>query len=219
MQAPKRREDRGGPLSADTEQRARRILYLVGGLGFVGLAAAIALFAFAGRGGTAGADEALKGVGCNVTKVPASREGLHVAAPPKRGSYNTWPPTSGPHHEQPAPFGMYSEPIEQYRLVHNLEHGGVVVQYGDDVPPATVQALGEWYRDDPNGILVAPFPELGRQFALAAWTTPENDPTKPGTGVLAKCPRFDADAFDAFVDGYGFLGPERATRDQLPPGS
>ncbi len=39
-----------------------------------------------------------------------------------------------------------------------------------------------------------------------------------GTGVLAKCPGFDEAAFDAFVDAYGFKGPEPFPRDELQPG-
>jgi hypothetical protein len=53
--------------------------------------------------------------------------------------------------------GIYDTPVDETALVHNLEHGGVVVQYGSDVPASTVQQITQWYQDnDPNGIVVAP---------------------------------------------------------------
>jgi Protein of unknown function (DUF3105) len=132
-----------------------------------------------------------------------------------------FPPTDGRHYENWAPFGIYDEPIDDGFVIHNLEHGGVVVQYGADIPEAQVEEMRSWWRDDPNGIIVAPLPALNDQVAFSAWTAEYqgNDPT-PGEqkGVLAKCPRFDEAAADAFVDAYGFRGPERFPRDQLAPG-
>jgi hypothetical protein len=144
---------------------------------------------------------------------------MHVEDPPKRSEYNTWPPTSGPHHPSYAPFDIYTEPVEQYRFVHNLEHGGITIQYGSNVPPAEVAKIENWYREDPNGLLVAPLPELDDQIALTAWTTPADDPGARGTGVLAKLPRFDERAFDAYKSAYAFRGPERFPKDTLLPGT
>ena len=44
-------------------------------------------------------------------------------------SYSTTPPTSGPHWSQPANCGLYDEPVPDARIVHNLEHGNVVISY------------------------------------------------------------------------------------------
>ena len=80
----------------------------------------------------------------------------------------------------------------------------------------------EWYRDDPNGIVIAPRPSLGNRIALAAWDADPDQPGEeapPGRGILAKCPGFDKEAFDAFRDEYGFKGPERFPREALSPGS
>lgn len=177
--------------------------------------AAIAIFAL---GGGSSADAALRDAGCAIEKKPAVGR-QHVAEPPEERIYNTFPPATGPHNPVPAPWDVYTDPIEQFRLVHNLEHGGVVIQYGDDVPQSTVDRIVDWYRDDPNGLVVAPLPELGDQIALAAWVTPDADPEAPGQGVVAKCPSFDAGAFDAFVDAYGFRSPERIPRGDLEPGT
>src|SRR5437764_856952 len=43
--------------------------------------------------------------------------------------YNSDPPTSGPHVPQIANWGIHNEPIPKEFLVHNLEDGGVAMQY------------------------------------------------------------------------------------------
>jgi hypothetical protein len=191
--------------------------------GFVGLLAVIVLFAVSSAGGAGDARAALEDAGCTLQEVRAEESGNHVNTAPKRSEYNTWPPTNGPHHPNPAPFDAYSEPVEQYRLVHNLEHGAVVIQYGRGVPQTQVDEMVSWYRDDPNGIVIAPLPELGRQITLAAWTAEVSATGEieegSGRGHLAKCPRFDEEAFDAFLDAYRFKGPERFEPEMLQPGT
>ncbi|MCX6022176.1 MAG: DUF3105 domain-containing protein [Chloroflexi bacterium] len=44
-------------------------------------------------------------------------------------TYNSEPPTSGPHLPNLASWGVHSEPVDTKLQVHNLEDGGVVVQY------------------------------------------------------------------------------------------
>ena len=48
--------------------------------------------------------------------------------------YNSDPPTSGPHLPYIAPWGIHTRPIERELQVHNLEDGGVVVQYNCECP-------------------------------------------------------------------------------------
>ena len=196
------------------EQRAKYILYAVAALGIVGLVAAVALFVFSG-GGSESAREQIESAGGTLREVEALEAATHVTTPPKRSEYNTWPPTSGPHHPEWAPWDVYDEPVEQYRLVHNLEHGGIVIQYGRGIQQTTVDEIVAWYRDDPNGIVIAPLPELGDDITLEAWTAPEGG--EGGTTYLARLPRFDEGAFDAFKDAYGFRGPERFPRELLTP--
>src|SRR5262249_32423951 len=43
--------------------------------------------------------------------------------------YNSTPPTSGPHLPYVAPWGIHTEQIPDQLQVHNLEDGGVLVQY------------------------------------------------------------------------------------------
>ena len=53
--------------------------------------------------------------------------------------------------------------MPEIRLVHNLEHGAVILQYGDKVPAAQVQRITAWYQQDANAVVVAPLPKLGAQ--------------------------------------------------------
>jgi hypothetical protein len=183
--------------------------------------AAGAAVAYVMLGGGSSADAALRAVGCTVEKKPAMGA-THVNELAEDFEYNTFPPTTGPHFGVPATWDVYTDPVEQFRLVHNLEHGGVVVQYGEDVPESAVAEIRDWYLEDPNGMIVAPLPRLKDKIALAAWTAPDPVPgeePRPGEGVLATCSSFDAGAFEEFKDTYGFRGPERFPRDQLVPGT
>ena len=151
---------------------------------------------------------------------------------PKGFEYNSFPPTSGPHNPQPLVWGEYTEPVPQDQLVHNLEHGGVSVQYGKDVSPETVEKLTEWYRStDPRGIILAPLPEdpkaapLARKIMLGAWTADRQNADDPNSkilkqeGHLATCSAFDEGALNEFVDDFRARGPELFPLDQLQPGS
>ena len=216
VQAPKRRDDRGG--RSPDERRTWRILIGLAALGLIGVAVAVGLLLFRGGGS---AEAAIRDAGCDLESAPAQGQG-HVTQPPENFKPNTFPQTSGPHHPQAAPFDIYDDPVEQVRLVHNLEHGGVVIQYGKDVPKSDVDRITEWYRDQPNGLVVAPLPALNDKIALSAWTAQvkagEQTPTSQ-RAYLAKCPRYDEKAFSEFVDRYGFQGPERFTKEMLAPGN
>ena len=43
--------------------------------------------------------------------------------------YNSNPPTSGPHASNPMPFKVLDNPAPKENLVHDMEHGGVIVWY------------------------------------------------------------------------------------------
>jgi hypothetical protein len=169
---------------------------------------------------------------CDVQTFPglAADHVTSAAELPKGFKYNSYPPSSGPHYPDPLIFGEYSDALEQNRLLHNLEHGGVGVQYGPDVPDETVAALTAWYRSDPRGIILAPLPSDPRAakyadaIVLTAWVADRDDPTDPNeepkkqTGVLANCSTFDEGTFDSFLAANRGHGPELFTLDQLAPG-
>lgn len=59
----------------------------------------------------------------------------------QHAAYKTDPPTSGPHYAQPAAWGTSEEEIPDEQLLHNLEHGGVVITYQPTLPKADIDTL------------------------------------------------------------------------------
>jgi hypothetical protein len=216
-QAPQRRAT---PTSPDELARRRRLLYVLAASGVVALAAVLGFLFLAG-----GDDEALaatmQDAGCELKVVPA-QVGDHTAEQDAADDpkWNTDPPTSGPHYPVAAVYGEYDTPLQIAQVVHNLEHGGMFILYGDDVADATVSELSELYDDDPRGLVLAPYPKLGDKIALGAWTVPDDfEPGgTDGTAYLATCARYDEGAFKAFRDELRFRGPERFDPDDLRPG-
>jgi Protein of unknown function (DUF3105) len=183
--------------------------------GLIVVAAAVVGIAMAMGGGSGAADTGVFGPCVRQTFPAQGRQ--HVQKLSKGFRYNSIPPTSGPHFPTPAIWNLYTQPVEEFRLVHNLEHGGVVVQYGSGVPKATVDKIAAWYSRDPRGLVVAPLPSdlekarpaLRTKIALTAWTH------------LMTCTTFDEGAFDDFLDDYRGPqgdGPEKFPLDALQPG-
>jgi hypothetical protein len=121
-------------------------------------------------------------------------------------TYDSFPPTSGPHYPMWVLWGTYTQPVLEIQAVHNLEHGGIVVQYGKDVSAETRSALTRFVASSPNAMLLAPLPALGAKVALTAWT------------YRALCSGFDSTAYLAFRDTFRFKGPERFPASDLTPG-
>ncbi len=195
---------------------------------------AAVLFVAAAAGGIAwamsrGGGAEVGGV-CTVRTVEAQGQG-HVERLPENFEPASFPRVSGPHHSQTIIYGEYQEPVNQLQLVHNLEHGAVVAQWGRDVPEETVNAIRAWYRTDPRGLVIAPLPnveeaeQLRDKITLGAWVVERENPDDPASritkqeGKLAVCSEFDEDAFNEFLDDYRGKGPEAFTLDQMPPGS
>ncbi|MEO5633678.1 DUF3105 domain-containing protein [Gaiella sp.] len=205
----------------------RRLLIMMGIAAVVVVIAGGLSFVLFGNGssvtGGASAAEAtkkLEGAGCTVKAVNSIASNDHSVATPEGTSskWNTSPPTSGPHYSQQAIWGSFTEPLLQAQVVHNLEHGGIFIQYGEDVPKATVDQLQVFYDAHRNGTLLAPLPSLGSKIALGAWTTKDGKPDE-GTAYLVTCADFDEDAYAAFFAANQFKGPERFPKNSMQPGS
>jgi hypothetical protein len=216
VKAPKKR------VPAKSEGADRRKAGVIAGVAALLLVAVVGAFFLLGSGGGSGgvnADEvkaALAAADCTLEVKPAVPNASNHSDFPDPSAtsprWNTDPPTSGPHYGVTLIYGNYDEPIEIGRLVHNLEHGGVYILYGDEVPEATIAQLESFYDAHQNGTVLAPYEKLGNQIALGAWLAdglPEASSDR-GSGVLAKCTNFDEAAFAAFFDAFQFKGPESA---------
>ena len=162
---------------------------------------------------------ALRAAGCSfVTKpvlppVHKVNSGYHVDVPnlTSKVKWSTFPPSGGSHYQLWAIWGFYTEPVNPRQVVHNEEHGGVIIWWGPKVSEQTVAQLRNFYSDSPLGVFGTPIAGLGSKIALTAWT---GDPTRYyqngyyGIGHLATCSKFDENAFKTFRDAYRGHGPE-----------
>ncbi len=215
VQAPKQRT----ATSRDTGARNRTVLYVAAGIAILVVVAGGAYAAF-GRAGSSGEQHVaslMAAAGCNFKTVTAyvpPGQGVHVPSLTKKFPWNTDPPSNGQHYPLWAVWGFYTAAVNPRMVVHNEEHGGVVVWWGTKVPASTVSQLRDFYNEQPDGSLGTPYPKLGSKVAISAWT---GDPARYGSnnyfgqGHLAICPRLDAptlEAFEAFRKAYRGHGPE-----------
>jgi hypothetical protein len=84
--------------------------------------------------------------------------------------YNSDPPTSGPHLPYIAPWGVHTRPIPKELQVHNLEDGGVVLNYQPECADRVLPGLAAIIARYPDHVALAPYPGLDRCIALTAWT-------------------------------------------------
>ena len=110
-------------------------------------------------------------------------------------AYNSTPPTSGPHYPFLARWGVHTEPLSDELQVHNLEDGGVAIQYRCDEPcPELVEQLtaaGQPYLSSPHPyVVLAPYPEMENRIALTAW------------GRIDRFEEFDEERIRRFIEVY-----------------
>jgi hypothetical protein len=118
-------------------------------------------------------------------------------------TYNSEPPTSGPHLPNIANWGVHQEPITKELQVHNLEDGGVIVQYNC---PATnpecnplIEKLAGIVRRYSRNVILAPYPGMNEKIALTAWSR------------IDKFDDFDQNRIVRFIEAYIHI-------DHHPPG-
>jgi hypothetical protein len=222
VQAPKQRhEPRQG------SDPARRRQFLIGGVAAVLVGVVIALVAVFATGKSSdvksGSDKnvasAMAAAGCTFVTKPVLpplhkvSSGYHLDVPTlsSKVKWSTFPPSGGSHYQLWAVWGFYNQPVNPRQVVHNLEHGGVIIWWGPKVSQQTIDELRNFYDSSPTGMFGTPIAGLGNKIALTAWT---GDPTRYyqngyyGTGHLTTCTRFDEKAFAAFRGAFRGHGPE-----------
>ena len=132
----------------------------------------------------------------------------HIPVGQPHDPYNSEPPTSGPHYDTPVEAGFYDEaPIDEY-LVHNMEHGHVIIWYNcSALSDAECTILKNQIRDTMSRagvsaitrtlkLVAVPRPSLSTQLALTSW------------GHLQRLDSFDANAILQFIKAYRDEAPE-----------
>ena len=105
--------------------------------------------------------------------------------------YNTTPPTSGPHLGNLASWGIHSQPIPNEQQIHNLEDGGVIVQYNcPDGCEDLVAQLAAIVKKHQEQVVLAPYPGMDSRIAVTAWTR------------IDKFDNFDQQRIERFIKAY-----------------
>ncbi len=121
-------------------------------------------------------------------------------------TYNTMPPTSGPHYDQTASAGFYTDRPPLGELVHSLEHGAVIIYYEPtQITPEARENL-ERYATTHTGtwqsVIVVPTPveDPTAPYVLTAWRHKLSMNT------------YDTETVRAFIAEYVGRGPENPVR-------
>lgn len=211
VQAPKRRDtpSRGGGTALPS---VPRWAWLVGVAVVAGIVAAVFALTGGSKKASGGNVEAtMVAAGCTYKDVkplpPKDKSSFHNDVPTltAKVKWSSFPPAAGGHYANWAVWGFYTSPANPRQVVHNEEHGGVVLWWGPKVPSSTVTELQAFYNASPAEMFGTPIAGLGDKIALTAWT---GDPSRYykngyyGIGHVAICPKFDEKAFKAFRDAY-----------------
>ena len=149
-------------------RKTRRNIFIGGGTGAVAfvLIAAFILPSLLQFGGLRGATPEE-----SVGEFHRSTGDQHVAVG-TTPRYSTTPPTSGSHYDTPAPWGVHEEMILDQQAVHNMEHGGIVINYNltDPQEVTALRTFVEGHAGYPGCLLMRPYPEIVEgTIALTAW--------------------------------------------------
>lgn len=119
-------------------------------------------------------------------------------------TYNSNPPTSGPHLPTWEKYGIKDKEIQDELLVHSLEHGYVILSYNCSKLPqgSDCEAFKKQLVDIANEkrvwkLIVIPRSNLDVPLALTAW------------GHLDKMNQVDKNRIVAFIDEFRDQGPEK----------
>ena len=213
----------------------------IAGSGLAMLLVAVGLIVFATRDaeGTptdASVTSAMQAAGCTVRNVAPVMTQQHVSSETAPVRWNTFPPAAGTHFANTAVWNFYREPVNPRNVVHNEEHGGVILWWGPETPASTIDELEAFYQESPEAMLGTPLaannpgltftgeadPNLGSRVAITAWTI--DDPSTYfdngnfGVAHVAVCPTFNEEAFTKFRDAYRGHGPEGIPANFNRPG-
>jgi hypothetical protein len=127
-------------------------------------------------------------------------------------TYEESPPVGGEHWPPgfQADPGFYSETLDEERLVHNLEHGQIVIWYRPDSSDETLNTLEEFIDRENSAtdapvapLLAVPYDDVDQSssYVMTAW------------GASQSCAKMSSEAIDDFRVRYQGRGPEQV----VPP--
>jgi Protein of unknown function (DUF3105) len=157
-------------LGAGTRRNLDWRLLTLGGILVLGLVVLVIFLLFSGGGSPDNS-------GTGKLQPDAGR--LHITEGNPGSGYTSVPATSGQHWssaDSPGPWGVYASAQPQERMIHNLEHGGIVIWYQpalvstEDVATLTAfvqqQITTEQFK-----VILTPWSgaDFGHPIAVTAW--------------------------------------------------
>jgi hypothetical protein len=121
---------------------------------------------------------------------------LHLGPTDPVPVYNSDPPTSGSHAAAAAACGIYRTAPPDINLIHDLEHGVIVVYYNPETASDVREDLETFARDAGTHVIVTPRDGMENPVTLTAWTH------------LLRLDGYDRQAIDAFYGEFAQRGPE-----------
>ena len=186
-------------------------LLAIGGLLIVGLLVVVMVLIFGSApSASAGVQQANDGqlhtaIGVDCRDPQQQSDSTNCGSDP----YSSLPAASGPHWDPSgiANWGVYSTPQPETQLIHNLEHGGIVIWYDPEALNAeSIDALGSYVNTQTaSGI-------SGRyKFILSPWGGEEPLPAPVVATAwrwLLELETADTGAIDEFAREHYGLAPE-----------
>jgi uncharacterized protein DUF3105 len=154
----RRLDERGGSALPDWR------LLAIGGVLLVGVLVVALVLAF-GSGPNANAGVLQPDDGGTHIEVGASCRDNPTSCGLAADPYSSLPATSGPHWGTPDNWGVYTSAQPESQVIHNLEHGGIVIWYD----PAKVDAAGVQTLTDYVSRQVASGVSGRFKFILSPW--------------------------------------------------
>jgi hypothetical protein len=195
---------RGAAARRLEEKRRRQRTMLWSGVAVLALLALIALIWFEGRSEPQASNPSVSAAARAAGRAAAGSKGVqtfpqagrdHIGAGEQPHNWNSNPPTSGDHLGSPLPPGVYDSEQDMRAMVHNLEHGYVVIVY-KGIPDDQVAQLRQFVEArDRSKLVLSPWSGLeSNGVALVAWRN------------LELLQRVNMDVVQAFVNDYMLPG-------------
>lgn len=139
--------------------------------------------------------------GCEDIEEFEELEAVHIQAGEAHEPYNSSPPTSGGHYEIPSDTGFFESAVEPEQVVHNLEHGQIVIWYSPDAPSETLTNIENLVDQEPQATVAIPYEDIESpyNFVLTGWTAAQ------------RCEEVSQEVVDDFRREYQGMGPEKIT--------
>ena len=140
----------------------------------------------------------LKPKGGDLSQAISIMDTDHISENGLLPTYNSNPPTSGPHYGQVASSGFRTKNIPDQNIIHNLEHGDVWIAYR---PGLSDEIKNELKQFDGQKVIITPRLKNDMDIALVAWGRLDTFNIKDDT--------LEKQRITDFIARYANKGPEK----------